>query len=95
MKIYTSVVPKQVVDRYFEMAESLGGTSGPILDAMCVFARQEARELIRLGARKSDVANAFEQIAKGCHATALAEKWGNDYALGISDTIKEEVRRIK
>ncbi len=90
-----SVVPRQVVDGYFKTAKSHSGTSGMILKTMCAFARKEARELIRSGARKSDVANAFERIAQECYATAQRDKWLNDYALDISDPIRKAVMSVR
>lgn len=90
-----TVLPTEVVDEYFETAKSQGGTSGMTLKTMCEFVRKEARQVVRAGEPKSDVADAFQKVAQDCYDTAQQEKWTNDYALDISDAVRRAVMSVR
>lgn len=68
-----------------------------ILTEMCRVSRRLARELLADDPRQSKrkLADAFREIAEECYQVAVADKWTNDYALGISDSVHKAVMSLK
>jgi hypothetical protein len=86
-----------VEKRYRELAESFAGTSGEILTAMRAFVRKEARDVLRDDPTRSKrrLAEEFRAIADRCYEVAVTEKWMNDYALNIGDSIRSAVMSVR
>jgi hypothetical protein len=88
-------LPESIRAGYFELAKDQKGTSGMTMTSLTAFARAEARSLIAAGSSKRDIADAFELLAKECYAVACQERWMNDYALNIADTVRKAVMSVR
>ncbi|GDX95206.1 hypothetical protein LBMAG47_08700 [Planctomycetia bacterium] len=88
-------IPSKVRDEYMELGKSFQGTSGMLMKAMQAFTRREARNLLAAGASKPELADGFKQLAADCYEKACREKWMNDYALDLAETVRAAVVSLR